>query len=60
MGIMQAIELVKDPKTKEPNPKRTQSIRRNKTPGRADRQGRFVRQRDPNGIDAELLEGHGR
>ena len=44
LGLMQALELVKDRKTKEPAPRRREGLRRDEEARRADRQGRPVRQ----------------
>ena len=53
--MMQALELVKDRKTKEPAPQATAAVfEETKKQRRPDRQGRRVRQRHPHRPDAEF------
>ena len=54
MGLMQALELVNDRKTKEPAPQAVLDVfEETKRRGRADRQGRPVRQRHPHRLAAQ-------
>ena len=58
MGLMQAIELVKDRKSKKPDAALDESSDgRDEEARRPRRQGRALRQRHPHGRDAELDEG---